>query len=239
MAEADLDVVAVLAASRLRPVHDPHPQRREPQLRVAHERRTARRRSAGRSARRPTAGRRRPSAGTGRADAPSQRSGGGHRADCSRDLSACADRRTGSPRARRLDRGRLQAYISSDDISDRDISESDAMSDPPRTWPVRRAVALHPGVAERWPEARLRDHDRRRGDLRVAAGPRDVVRGAGRLERRGLIEALEPEDRRRPYRLTGLGASTLRAQLERMQGFTRTALERLGRRIMTRAAARR
>jgi DNA-binding PadR family transcriptional regulator len=60
-------------------------------------------------------------------------------------------------------------------------------------------------------------------------GPGTLYGALARLERRGLIEALEPEERRRPYRLTGLGASMLRAQLEHMQGFTRTALDRLGR----------
>ncbi len=59
-------------------------------------------------------------------------------------------------------------------------------------------------------------------------GPGTLYGALARLERRGLIEALEPDDRRRPYRLTSLGATTLRAQLEHMQGFTRTALERLG-----------
>jgi DNA-binding PadR family transcriptional regulator len=58
-------------------------------------------------------------------------------------------------------------------------------------------------------------------------GPGTLYGALSRLERRGLIEALEPEERRRPYRLTALGATTLRAQLEHMQGFTRTALERL------------
>lgn len=60
-------------------------------------------------------------------------------------------------------------------------------------------------------------------------GPGTLYGALARLEQRGLIEALPPVDRRRPYRLTGLGAATLRAQLESMEGFTRTALERLGR----------
>ena len=38
-----------------------------------------------------------------------------------------------------------------------------------------------------------------------------------RLERRGWIEALEAEDRRRPYRITGAGESALRAQLQTLQ----------------------
>ena len=59
-------------------------------------------------------------------------------------------------------------------------------------------------------------------------GPGTLYGARARLERRGLIEALEPEDRRRPYRLTALGATTLRAQLAHLQGFLRTGLERLG-----------
>jgi hypothetical protein len=43
-----------------------------------------------------------------------------------------------------------------------------------------------------------------------------------------MIEALEPEDRRRPYKLTALGATTLRTQLEGLAGFTRLGLARLG-----------
>jgi DNA-binding PadR family transcriptional regulator len=58
-------------------------------------------------------------------------------------------------------------------------------------------------------------------------GPGTLYGALARLERRGLIEALEPEDRRRPYRLTGLGATTLQAQLESLKGFVRTGLARL------------
>ena len=58
-------------------------------------------------------------------------------------------------------------------------------------------------------------------------GPGTLYGALARLERRGLIEALEPVDRRRPYKLTGLGEATVRAQLERLQGFARTGLERL------------
>jgi DNA-binding PadR family transcriptional regulator len=59
-------------------------------------------------------------------------------------------------------------------------------------------------------------------------GPGTLYGALARLERRGLIEALEPEERRRPYRLTGIGASALRAQLTHLDGFVRTGLERLG-----------
>ena len=58
-------------------------------------------------------------------------------------------------------------------------------------------------------------------------GPGTLYAALARLEHRGLIEPLEPDARRRPYRLTPLGASTLRGQLESMRGFTQTALERL------------
>ena len=59
-------------------------------------------------------------------------------------------------------------------------------------------------------------------------GPGTLYGALARLERRGLIEALEPEDRRRPYRLTGVGAATLGAQLAHLEGFVQTGLERLG-----------
>ena len=58
-------------------------------------------------------------------------------------------------------------------------------------------------------------------------GPGTLYAALARLEHGGHIESLEPEARRRPYRLTPLGAATLRGQLERMRGFTQTALERL------------
>lgn len=58
-------------------------------------------------------------------------------------------------------------------------------------------------------------------------GPGTLYGALARLERRGLIEAHEPVDRRRPYKLTGLGEATVRAQLDRLEGFARTGLERL------------
>jgi DNA-binding PadR family transcriptional regulator len=58
-------------------------------------------------------------------------------------------------------------------------------------------------------------------------GPGTLYAALARLEVRGLIEALPPEDRRRPYRLTGLGATTLKAQLDGLAGFARTGLRRL------------
>ena len=58
-------------------------------------------------------------------------------------------------------------------------------------------------------------------------GPGTLYGALARLERRGLIEALEPEDRRRPYRLTALGATTLEAQLQSLSGFVATGIARI------------
>ena len=60
-----------------------------------------------------------------------------------------------------------------------------------------------------------------------AMGPGTLYGALARLERRGLIEALEPDDRRRPYRQTGHGATPLPAPLGHLGGFVRTGLERL------------
>jgi DNA-binding PadR family transcriptional regulator len=60
-------------------------------------------------------------------------------------------------------------------------------------------------------------------------GPGTLYGALARLEKRGLIEALEPEDRRRPYRLTGLGATTLETQLNSLNGFVATGLARMKR----------
>ena len=48
-----------------------------------------------------------------------------------------------------------------------------------------------------------------------------------RLEKRGWIEPLAAEDRRRPYRITGAGAAALREQLATMQQIVTTGLQRL------------
>jgi DNA-binding PadR family transcriptional regulator len=58
-------------------------------------------------------------------------------------------------------------------------------------------------------------------------GPGTLYGALARLERRGLIEALPPEERRRPYRLTALGAAILETQLASLDGFVRTGLARL------------
>jgi DNA-binding PadR family transcriptional regulator len=58
-------------------------------------------------------------------------------------------------------------------------------------------------------------------------GPGTLYAALGRLERRGLIEPMAPQDRRRPYRLTGAGAIALEEQLHELERFARTGLTRL------------
>jgi DNA-binding PadR family transcriptional regulator len=49
-----------------------------------------------------------------------------------------------------------------------------------------------------------------------------------RLEQSGLIEPLAPVDRRRPYRLTGVGATMLAEQLRGLSAFAQLGLRQLG-----------
>ena len=49
-----------------------------------------------------------------------------------------------------------------------------------------------------------------------------------RLEEQGLIEPLAPIDRRRPYRLTAIGASNLADQLRGLSEFAQAGLRHLG-----------
>ena len=49
-----------------------------------------------------------------------------------------------------------------------------------------------------------------------------------RLDERGLIEALPAVDRRRPYKLTAIGATVLQEQLQQLSDFAQLGLRRLG-----------
>ena len=60
-------------------------------------------------------------------------------------------------------------------------------------------------------------------------GPGTLYSTLARLQARGLVEALEPEERRRPYRLTMSGTRAIAAQLESLDGFVTAGLLRLGR----------
>jgi DNA-binding PadR family transcriptional regulator len=61
----------------------------------------------------------------------------------------------------------------------------------------------------------------------VRLGPGTMYEALARLERQGLIEALESEDRRRPYRLTANGAVALRGHLDAQRRVTEVGLRRL------------
>ena len=61
----------------------------------------------------------------------------------------------------------------------------------------------------------------------VRLAPGTLYEALARLESQGMIEALDPEDRRRPYRLTAAGATALRAHLDAQRRVTDTGLRRL------------
>jgi DNA-binding PadR family transcriptional regulator len=61
----------------------------------------------------------------------------------------------------------------------------------------------------------------------VRLGPGTLYGAIPRLERAGLIEPLESEDRRRPYRLTTRGGEVLRERLEALRDLSATGLRRL------------
>lgn len=61
----------------------------------------------------------------------------------------------------------------------------------------------------------------------VELGPGTLYGAITRLEKRGLIEPLPPEDRRRPYRLTATGEATLQIQLASMADLARRGRQRL------------
>ena len=61
----------------------------------------------------------------------------------------------------------------------------------------------------------------------VHLGPGTLYGAITRLEGEGLIEALPATDRRRPYRLTGQGATFLRQYLASLQQFVSLGYQRL------------
>ena len=68
-------------------------------------------------------------------------------------------------------------------------------------------------------------------DIRAFSGtqlePGTLYGALARLERRGWVEPLPEQDRRRPYRLTAQGVAVLREQLSSMQRVVETGLGRL------------
>jgi DNA-binding PadR family transcriptional regulator len=62
-------------------------------------------------------------------------------------------------------------------------------------------------------------------DVRLAPGT--LYEALARLQAQGLIEPVESHDRRRPYRLTAVGATTLRAHLDAQRRVADLGLRRL------------
>ncbi len=61
----------------------------------------------------------------------------------------------------------------------------------------------------------------------VRLAPGTLYEALSRLESQGLIEAVESHDRRRPYRLTAVGATALRAHLDTQRRVAAVGLRRL------------
>jgi DNA-binding PadR family transcriptional regulator len=61
----------------------------------------------------------------------------------------------------------------------------------------------------------------------VHLAPGTLYAALDRLVERGLVEGLAMEGRRRPYRITALGAATLREHLEAQRRVTEAGLDRL------------
>ena len=63
----------------------------------------------------------------------------------------------------------------------------------------------------------------------IRLGPGTLYGAIGRLEAEGMIEALENDDRRRPYQITPQGLRQLEAEIGGMKGLIATGLRRLKR----------
>jgi DNA-binding PadR family transcriptional regulator len=62
----------------------------------------------------------------------------------------------------------------------------------------------------------------------VRLGPGSLYGALARLEEEGLVLALPPYDRRRPYRITASGRSVLKEELSAQASISRIGLSRLG-----------
>jgi DNA-binding PadR family transcriptional regulator len=59
-------------------------------------------------------------------------------------------------------------------------------------------------------------------------GPGTLYAALARLEKRGLIEPMGPDDRRRPYRITAAGSEALSTHLAEMRRLVLVGRARLG-----------
>jgi DNA-binding PadR family transcriptional regulator len=72
-------------------------------------------------------------------------------------------------------------------------------------------------------------------DIRQFSGielePGTLYGALTRLERQGLIAPCEAQDRRRPYRITGMGEEWLKERLQTLERIAETTRQRLARRM--------
>jgi DNA-binding PadR family transcriptional regulator len=61
----------------------------------------------------------------------------------------------------------------------------------------------------------------------VTLGPGTLYGALARLEERGLVQALAAQERRRPYRLTAVGAEALHTYLAHARSVTEIGIRRL------------
>ena len=101
---------------------------------------------------------------------------------------------------------------------DRELDEFGRFSEPALLILISLADGPKHGYAMTEDIARI-------AELRM--GPGTLYGAIARLESRGLIEAVGSEDRRNPYRITGLGEMALRARLASIQNVARVGQRRL------------
>lgn len=102
--------------------------------------------------------------------------------------------------------------------SDTDLEDFGRFSEPALLILISLAEGPKHGYAMTDDIARLAD---------VRLGPGTLYGALTRLEARGLIEGVHSEDRRNPYRLTGLGEKALRARLHAIETVARAGRRRL------------
>ncbi len=65
-------------------------------------------------------------------------------------------------------------------------------------------------------------------DFGVRLGPGTLYGALAKLEAKGLVEPVQAEGRRRPYRMTSSGEAAIRSQIEVWRRVVTTTLPRLG-----------
>jgi DNA-binding PadR family transcriptional regulator len=96
----------------------------------------------------------------------------------------------------------------------------------PLTWAEPSLFILHSLAASpKHGYAIVKDVEEREG---MTLGPGTLYAALSRLEEQGYVEALEGDERRRPYCITALGTEVLEERLLAMSRFAASGLERLG-----------